>query len=243
MSRIRHGLWWLATLALTPLALPLALHARRTALRLPPAAGEVRGVVGAELPGEPFRLLLIGESTVAGVGVEALDQALVACLARALSHRLQRPVHWHACGENGITAAQACQRLLPGLSEERADLALLVFGVNDTTHLTSSRCWQAALGEMIEQLRGQGMRVACSGVPPLQHFRALPWLLRRLLGWRAGLMDRELRGLAQRMRVAYCGLNLPFEAQYLAEDGYHPSALGYRLWADGLADQLVRYAE
>ncbi|GIZ11179.1 hypothetical protein NCCP436_05950 [Pseudomonas sp. NCCP-436] len=236
-------LWWLAALALAPLTLPLALHTRRTALRLPPAVGEVRGLAGAGLPGEPFRLLLIGESTVVGVGVEALDQALAACLARELSRRLQRSVRWHACGENGITAVQACQRLLPGLSEERADLALLVFGVNDTTHLTSSRHWRAALGKMIGQLRGQGMQVACSGVPPLQHFRALPWLLRRLLGWRAGLMDREVRALAQRMQVAYCGLNLTFEAQYLAEDGYHPSALGYRLWADGLADQLVRCAE
>lgn len=237
---MRHALWWLAALALAPLALPLAVHTRRTALRLPPAAGDVRGLAGAAWPGEPLRLLLIGESTVAGVGVERLDQALAACLAEALAERLQRPVRWHACGENGITAGQACERLLPDVLGEPADLALLVFGVNDTTHLTSSRRWQAALRDMAAGLRARGMAVAFSAVPPLRHFRALPWLLRQLLGWRASLLDRELRAVAQAQQAQYCALSLTFEAHYLAEDGYHPSALGYRAWAQGVAECLAK---
>ncbi|HEY1027713.1 MAG TPA: SGNH/GDSL hydrolase family protein [Pseudomonas sp.] len=236
----RHALWWLTTLVLSPLAVPLALRTRRTALRLPPARGDVRGVAGAGLPGEAFRLLLIGESTVAGVGVKTFDQALVVCLAEALAERMQRPVRWHACGENGITAEQARQRLLPEALSEPADLALLVFGVNDTTHLTTCKRWQAALRGMAVALREQRMVVAFSAVPPLQHFRALPWLLRQLLGWRASLLDRELRAVAREQQAQYCELSLAFEAHYLAEDGYHPSALGYRVWAQGLAEQLAR---
>lgn len=236
----RHALWWLTTLVLSPLAVPLALRTRRTALRLPPARGDVRGVAGADLPGEAFRLLLIGESTVAGVGVKTFDQALVVCLAEALAERMQRPVRWHACGENGIAAEQARQRLLPEALSEPADLALLVFGVNDTTHLTTCKRWQAALRGMAVALREQRMVVAFSAVPPLQHFRALPWLLRQLLGWRASLLDRELRAVAREQQAQYCELSLAFEAHYLAEDGYHPSALGYRVWAQGLAEQLAR---
>ncbi len=236
----RHALWWLTTLVLSPLAVPLALRTRRTALRLPPARGDVRGVAGAGLPGEAFRLLLIGESTVAGVGVKTFDQALVVCLAEALAERMQRPVRWHACGENGITAEQARQRLLPEALSEPADLALLVFGVNDTTHLTTCKRWHAALRGMAVALREQRMVVAFSAVPPLQHFRALPWLLRQLLGWRASLLDRELRAVAREQQAQYCELSLAFEAHYLAEDGYHPSALGYRVWAQGLAEQLAR---
>jgi len=235
----RHALWWLATVPLLPLALPLAVHARRTALRLPIAQGEPAGVAGAGLPGEPLRLLLIGESTVAGVGVTTFDQSLAGCLAEALAERLQRPVCWRACGENGITAAQAQERLLPLGLGEPADLALLVFGVNDTTHLTPSSRWLQALAAMAEALEGQGCRVAFSAVPPLQHFSALPWLLRQLMGWRASLLDRELRALAQRLGVLHCALDLPFEPAYLAEDGYHPSAQGYRCWAEGLAEHLI----
>lgn len=235
----RHALWWLATLPLLPLALPLALRTRRTALRLPVAQGEPAGIVGAQLSGEPLRLLLIGESTVAGVGVASLDQALAGCLATALAECLQRPVRWRACGENGITAAQALERLLPQALAEPAELALLVFGVNDTTQLTPSARWLQALAGMADALKGQGCRVAFSAVPPLQHFSALPWLLRQLMGWRARLLDAELRRLSERLGAEYCALELPFEPRYLAEDGYHPSALGYRLWAEGLAARLT----
>lgn len=235
----RHALWWLATLPLLPLALPLAVHTRRTALRLPVAQGEPSGIAAAHLPGQPLRLLLIGESTVAGVGVTTFDQSLAGCLAEALAERLQRPVRWRACGENGITAAQAQERLLPLGLAEPADLALLVFGVNDTTHLTASRRWLQALAAMADALAARSCRVAFSAVPPLQHFSALPWLLRQLMGWRASLLDRELQSLAQHLGALHCALDLPFEAHYLAEDGYHPSALGYRQWSVGLADRLT----
>ena len=53
--------WWLGLLALAPLALPLALYTRRTALRLPPAGGELCGVAGEHLPGPPLRLLVLGD--------------------------------------------------------------------------------------------------------------------------------------------------------------------------------------
>ncbi|MGQ7956604.1 SGNH/GDSL hydrolase family protein [Pseudomonas sp. SP16.1] len=235
----RRALWWLATLSLLPLALPLALHTRRTALRLPVAQGEPAGMAAAHLPGEPLRLLLIGESTVAGVGVRSFDQALASCLAAALAERLGRPVRWRACGENGITAAQAHERLLPQGLAEPADLALLVFGVNDTTHLTSGARWMQALAGMADALNTRGCRVAFSAVPPLQHFSGLPWLLRLLMGWRASLLDRELRVLALGLGAQHCALDLPFEPHYLAEDGYHPSALGYRQWAAGLAERLI----
>jgi lysophospholipase L1-like esterase len=235
----QHALWWLATAPLLPLALPLALYTRRTALRLPVARGEPSGSVAAHLPGEPFRLLLIGESTVAGVGVTHFDQSLASCLALALAERLGRPVRWRACGENGITAAEARERLLPLGLEEPADLALLVFGVNDTTRLTTSKRWVGSLMEMADALAARGCLVAFSAVPPLQHFSALPWLLRQLMGWRAALLDHELQGLAQRLGAMHCALDLPFEAKYLAEDGYHPSALGYRRWAAGLAERLT----
>lgn len=235
----RHALWWLVAVPLLPLALPLALHTRRTALRLPVAQGEPSGIAAAHLPGEPLRLLLIGESTVAGVGVAHFDQSLASCLAVAMAERLGRPVRWRACGENGITAPQAQERLLPRVLAESADLALLVFGVNDTTHLTASKRWLQSLAGMADALGERGCRVAFSAVPPLQHFSALPWLLRQLMGWRASLLDRELRGLAQRLDAPHCALDLPFEAHYLAEDGYHPSALGYRQWAEGLAERVT----
>lgn len=163
MSPLRGYAWWLTVLALSPVLVPLAMRTRRQALRLPPAEGPQRGLAGADLAGEPLRLLVLGESTVVGVGVGCLRAALVGQLAEALAARQGRPVAWRACGENGITAAQACERLLPQVLGEPFDLALLVFGVNDTTHLTSLQRWRVALGSMAGVLARRGVRVAFSG--------------------------------------------------------------------------------
>lgn len=231
--------WWLTLALLAPLVVPQAIWTRRRALRLPVAAGPLCGVAGAGLQGAPLRLLVLGESTVVGVGVNELQAALVGQLAEALALELERPVAWQACGENGITAAQARERLLPQVLEQSFDLALLVFGVNDTTHLTSLPRWSFALGGMAEALAARGAQVAFSSVPPLQHFSALPWLLRRLLGLRAGLLDARLRTLASALGAGHHSVALKFSAAYLARDGYHPSSLGYRVWAQGLALSLA----
>lgn len=236
--RARLWGWWLLALPLLPVLLPMALYTRRTALRLPEAGGPQQGLSGAALAGTPLRLLLLGESTVAGVGVDCQEQALAGQLALALVEQQRCAVAWQACGENGITVTQAQQRLLPQGLAAPVDLVLLVFGVNDTTHLSSLRAWRQALAQMTRTLQAHGALVAFTSVPPLQHFAALPWLLRQMLGLRGALLDWHLRRLAEQLGARHCAVELEFTREYLAIDGYHPSALGYRVWAQGLAPQL-----
>ncbi|MNE68319.1 hypothetical protein D3C80_1639730 [compost metagenome] len=76
-------------------------------------------------------------------------------------------------------------------------------------------------------------------MPPLQHFSALPWLLRQLLGWRARLLDRQMRALAAREGLLCCATHLEMRAEFLALDGYHPSPLGYRIWGEDLGGRLA----
>jgi lysophospholipase L1-like esterase len=236
---MRNLLWWAVTVPLLPLLLPQAWYTRRTALRLPPASGEPQGMAGGSLPGPPLRLLLLGESTVVGVGVALLENALAGQLAQTLAARLERPVTWRICGENGMGVHQAAQRLLPQALCEPADWVLLVFGVNDTTGLSSRRRWSAGLERMIVVLQDSGARVALGAVPALQHFHGLPRLLRTVLGWRGALLDDWARRLAARLGASHYPMGLSVSEDYLAEDGYHPSAMGYRVWAEALADQLI----
>lgn len=231
--------WWLLFCLLLPVLLPQALLTRRRAIRLEPAAGTPSGVVGAG-SGEPLRLLLVGESTVAGVGVNSQQETLAGCLATQLARHIGRSVAWQALGENGITASEAVTRLLPQVVGQHFDMVVLVFGVNDTTHFTSGARWQTALQALAQAFAAQQCRIAFTAVPPVQHFSALPWLLRQVLGLRAALLDRQLRRLAGEVAAAHCEVVLKFTPDYLARDGYHPSALGYRVWAEGLSALLLR---
>ncbi|WP_339514647.1 SGNH/GDSL hydrolase family protein [Pseudomonas sp. RL_15y_Pfl2_60] len=225
---------------MSPLLLPLAIHTRRTALRLAPAAGPVQGLAGPRYAGQPLRLLVLGESTVVGVGASCLQQALVGQLADELAVRHQRPVAWRALGENGITAEQACQRLLPQAEVEGLDWVVLVFGVNDCTHLTGLRRWHCALSRLATGLQAGGAVSVLTGVPPLQHFSALPRLMRWLLGARALQLDAQLQQVAAECGAHYAPMRLMFAAEYLALDGYHPSSIGYRAWAQDLAATISR---
>ncbi|KAF1065686.1 MAG: hypothetical protein GAK45_02136 [Pseudomonas citronellolis] len=239
MSR-RAGLaWWAAALPLLPLVLPLAVRTRRTALRLAPAAGARQGLAGQPSSTEPLRLLLLGESTVAGVGASCLQFALAGRLASALAAQLQRPVAWSALGENGITLGEACERLLPQVDRADYDLVVLVFGVNDSTGLTSAKRWRTGWQRLIGHFQQHGAQVVCTAVPPLRHFSALPWLLRQLLGRRAEWLDTQLRTVAEAQGAGYSAVSLAMRPDYLAMDGYHPSALGYQVWAEQLAHWLV----
>ena len=78
-----------------------------------------------------------------------------------------------------------------------------------------------------------------TAVPPLAHFHALPQPLRGWFGLRAGLLDADLRRVATASGARHIAFDLPMQPRYLARDGYHPSAEGYALWAEGIARQAL----
>src|SRR5688572_32862116 len=89
-----------ASLVVTPLLPILWLqgrHVRRITPRLPEAAGPTLGTIAGA--GRPLRLLVIGESTVAGVGAPDHAHALTGQIAASLATRTGRGVHWHARSE------------------------------------------------------------------------------------------------------------------------------------------------
>ena len=221
-----------------PLLLPQALWVKRTALRLPDALPPWQGTqpgLKSSLPA--LRLLLLGESTVSGVGVARQADALAGQLASELAAMTGRTVQWQALGRNGADAKACVHALLPQVLEQQWDLALLVLGVNDTTHLTTRRQWRSRLTQLLTGLRLCSRQVGVTAVPPLGRFTALPQPLRGWFGLRSGLLDRDLQQLAARQGARYLSLTLPFEPVFLARDGFHPSAAGYRAWANGIAAQ------
>jgi lysophospholipase L1-like esterase len=240
---MRNHLPELFALPLLPLLLAQGRRTRRITPRLPEAAGATSGLAeGPALAGAPYRLLAIGESPVAGVGVRHHGEAITGCLAKALSQQLRRPVFWRACGQNGATVAQATASLLPKVPAEPVDLLLVAFGVNDTTAFRSARSWKADVQRLLDALseRCRPQLVLVSGVPPVGRFPALPQPLRAVLGCKAAVLDRVLQELVHaRDATLHVPLNaLSGEPALMAHDGYHPSSAGCIAWAAQLVDAI-----
>lgn len=242
---LRRHLAELVALPMLPLLLAQGRYVRRVTPRLPEAAGPTSGCTGTGGGEAPLTLLAIGESPVAGVGVADHQQAITGQLALALSARTGRSVRWQAAGRNGITAAEALDQLLPSLPAQAVDIALIAFGVNDTSAFRASTCWSKdllALWQAVRERCAPDLIILC-GVPPVGRFPALPPPLRWVLGLKADALDLVTRELAADLPgTLYVPVVLEPACEHLmASDGYHPSAAGCTAWAEAIADACMAY--
>lgn len=225
-------------LALGPLLLAQAVHTRRTLPRLPEASGPRQGSAGRGGPG--LGLLIVGDSSAAGVGVATQDEALAGRLSRALAQRLGRRVRWQLCALSGVTTAQAIDLLRDA---EAADVAVVVTGVNDVVDQVRPATALAARARLLAVLQQRaGIRhTVMTPVPPMQRFAGLPQPLRWLAGRDAAAHERALaRWAAQQPGVSHLPFDLAADdPALLARDGFHPGAPLYRQWGDALAVHIA----
>ena len=218
----------LQTLALSPVLIPQALWTAARAARLPEAAGPRQGEVGE---GPDLRLLVLGDSSAAGVGVGTQSEALGGQLAAQLGRRAR--VRWEVKAASGATV-RSTRRMLATAPPAEFDVATIALGVNDTKNGVSQRAWHSgyeALLDLIEERFG-APRVCVTGLPPLGDFPLLPWPLNAVLGERAARFDACLREIAAaRGNVVHIPMHLPLDVSSLASDGFHPGPEVYRAWA------------
>jgi lysophospholipase L1-like esterase len=233
-----HLPFWLTTALLFPVLLYQGKQARLTTPRLPEASGSPCGQCGEGAPGR--RVLVIGESTAAGVGVETHDQGLASQLAREIHERTGQTIAWHTFGVNGIRLG-ALVHTLEAAELPEADVVLLSMGVNDTTGFTPRFRFRRQLRALRELLapRYSGPILLLS-VPPMHLFTALPSPLRHVMGWRARQLDNLYIRLARQFPEDFRYVNYPVvtDPELLAKDGYHPGQKGYRYIAEALADRV-----
>lgn len=81
------------------------------------------------------------------------------------------------------------------LEEQKYDVIVTSIGVNDVTKLTSAKSWIKQQKQLFKyiQKRFQPKLIIVSGVPPMQHFPALPNPLAWLFGQYAELMNQKLQ--------------------------------------------------
>lgn len=234
MSQLLKGLgFWLSL----PVSAVQGLWLRRTALRLPEAAGARRGVSGQ---GAGLHLLALGDSIIAGVGTGSMEHSLPVQFASALASVRSCAVHWRVEGANGADIADLRQRV-SGLSRDcRAELILISIGVNDVTGLSSTRYWRAQLERLAGDIRRRWPRagIVFAGLPPMGSFPLLPQPLRYTLGQRAATLDAIAAGfISARTGMLHIPTDISPLRQAFCADGFHPSAESCARWAKVLAQK------
>jgi lysophospholipase L1-like esterase len=226
------------TLGLAPVLIAQGLRVRRTTPRLDGASGPVTGLVPGD--GPALRLLVLGESTVDGVGAVSHEEALTGQLAHALAGRTGREVSWLAVGKTGANARVVHDELLARVTP--ADLVVIALGVNDTIELRSAAAFRRDLLRLVVALRRRlgPVPVYFAGVPPMGRFPALPQPLRAVFGLRSAALAAAAASLAGLPGVGYVPMPAALlDPDVFATDRFHPGPAGYRLWAGQLAEVLA----
>ena len=206
----------------------------------------------------PLRLIVFGDSTAAGVGVDRAEDALPSLIAQRLADARHRRVHVTSYGWSGARVADLVGDQVPRSLEPlregesapvlpTADVVVVVIGANDAARRTAPRAFRADLRNVLATIRGSapGAELVLAGIP---RFRgAIPEV--GVLVWIADQYARVLRGIgrseAEAAGARYADLerDVPPRVddidEVLSVDRFHPSLAGYRLWADVITESLA----
>ena len=208
----------------------------------------------------PLEVLIFGDSTAAGVGVDRAEDSMPMQLAERIAADRDRGVHLLGYGWAGARARdvlgdqlpRAKRPLRPHLPGSRpplpdADIVVVSIGANDVIRATSPHAFRRAMRELLAAIREAApeAEVLVIGIP---RFRgALPGLeplimLGDLLG---DVLRRIQRTEAVGAGATYVDMahelrgRLDPRIASLASDAFHPGPEIYRAWAEVSAEALA----
>lgn len=234
---LQQFLFWL----LIPLILPQALYVKKVTLRLPQAAGSNKGRI-AENQDKRLTLVGIGDSVIAGVGVNSQKNALIAQTATCFAKQYLAETNWLALGKNGANSTDIYKTITQQLPDHHVDIFVLSIGVNDVTTLTSLKRWQKNLSAIIKQLNAHSSKAIITfiGVPAMETFPALPGPLKFMLGYRAKRLDLLAQQIfAEQENCIHLKLAIKPDVNDIALDGFHPSEQACKKLAEAINESVV----
>ena len=195
---------------------------------------DATGWYGRGRPGPAVKIVLLGDSSAAGYGVERVEETPGALLASGVAERADRRVYLRAFAKVGARSSDLAGQLDRALPIE-PDVAVILIGVNDVTHRVRPAASVGHLAEAVRRLREAGVAVVVGTCPDLGTVKPIPPPLKQV----ARTWSRRMAA-AQSIAVVEGGgrtvslgsvLGPEFAAApalLFGPDQFHPSAAGYR---------------
>lgn len=215
------------------------LLAARLRRHVRPAIGPgIRASVG-EPDRVTVRMVMVGDSFAAGVGVTNVEDSVGGHLATLLAgdgHRIELS----SVAVPGTRSHHLDTQVSRALLGERPDVAVVLIGLNDATHVVNPAEAAFHLGAAVRRLLDVGVAVVVGTCPDLAASRAIGPPLRQIVGWLGRRIARtQESAVAEAGGVAVdlarrAGPVFRADPGTICVDGFHPSADGYRVWAHAL---------
>jgi lysophospholipase L1-like esterase len=185
-------------------------------------------------------VLLLGESTVAGVGASAATHTLAGNFARMLGDTYQI----ETIGKKGLRVKDAFSlyQLQKKSRTATSEGVILFLGANDCFLLTSPQEFKQELRSLILQIQGEtdANWIYLAAIPPVHLFPAFSEQMRAFLSKQRAYLQREMEDIAANdPKVIYHAIPMDLQPEFFSADGVHPSDLGYQKIAELAIEKMV----
>ena len=207
-------------------------YVRRKVGRLPDAAGEKSGTFTVD-DEETVSLLVLGESTAAGVGASTHETGLAGQFARFLGEKIGKSVRWQVVGKSGITVKRTIDELVPLIPSEKFDYIMLALCGNEVLSLRSPRAFRRDMRRLIALLKARHPEATffITNAPAVHLSPVLPFPIKNILSQLSAMHDANAREFTVEMpQVFYFHRPSSVPEDFFA-DGIHPSEKGYTVWS------------
>ncbi|ADV50112.1 lipolytic protein G-D-S-L family [Cellulophaga algicola DSM 14237] len=239
------------TIPLLPLLYFQGKKIKKNVPRLPEARGP-KGITSIASK-KVLRMLTIGESTIAGVGVATHQEGFTGNLANELAIALQTNIEWKVYAKSGYTAKQVCDKIIGTITEKSIDIIVIGLGGNDAFELNSPKKWNRDIRTLIKsiQLKFKGVPVVFTNMPPIKEFPAFTALIKFIIGNLVTILGNELEKVVKNFDNVYYytrpvssvdlinRYNLNIHSSNFFSDGVHPSKTTYQIWAKDISNFIL----
>lgn len=238
-----------------PLLPIMYLQGKRIKASVPtlPEAEGIEGITGA---GEKsnLKVIFIGESTIAGVGVRTHEEGFSGTLANSLATKLNSPIAWKVYARSGYTAKRVSEKIVPKITENTVDLIVIGLGGNDAFTLNSPNKWNLHIQELINTLQtkfGKQTPIVFTNMPPIKEFPAFTPLIKFCVGNLVELLGQEVSKVITNYQNVYYHaevitmenwigkLQLDAKVSDFFSDGVHPAKFAYQTWAKDMVEFIL----
>lgn len=202
----------------------------------PEPEGERTGTVNAtDSQAQPLRLITVGDSMIAGCGVDDQAHGLTPDMAAEFSHILGKPITWEAHGKLGATMRRVRYRLLPQI-DGTADLLIICAGSNDLMARRTPQEWENDLAATIDEAKAISGNIIVFSAVQLYRSPSLGASLRKVIEGMTNEQTAISKTVCDKNNVLF--LDMTHEDvhadqdRFYAHDRFHPSDYGYRYMAE-----------
>lgn len=219
-----------------------------------PEALDIEGITYKDSE-KTLRIVTVGDSCMAGVGVKTHKEGFIGALSNKLSSHYDINISWKVYAKSGYTALKVKNRLVPTVNDKNLDIIIIGIGGNDAFKLTSPKEWIHNIETLIADIRIKYTYkpIIFVNMPPVREIPAFTSLIKYIMGNLIDVYsDKLIRLVENTDNVFYCSNKINYKdytkrynldshpSEFFSnEDKFHPSKLAYKIWAQDVSNFII----